>query len=69
MGGGGEEGLEQIAQIVAEQQAELQHLIKNLQKDLKDLNTVCGKSSANMTLEGGDNSSGSTSTLRADALK
>ena len=55
----------------------LQHLTKILQKDLRDLNVVFGKSSANMTLEegvgsvqeGGDNSWGSTSTLRASALK
>ena len=72
-----EEGLAQITQILAEQQAGLQHLTKILQKDLKDLNVVFGKSSANMTLEdgagsvqeGGDNSWGSTSMLRASALK
>jgi nuclear pore complex protein Nup54 len=72
-----EDGLAQIAQILAEQQAGLQHLTKILQKDLKDLNVVFGKSSANITLEegvgsmqeGGDNSWGSTSTLRASALK
>jgi len=72
-----EEGLAQIAQILAEQQAGLQHLTKILQKDLRDLNVVFGKSSANMTLEegvgsvqeSGDNSWGSTSTLRASALK
>jgi len=72
-----EEGLAQIAQILAEQQAGLQHLTKILQKDLRDLNVVFGKSSANLTLEegvgsvqeGGDNSWGSTSTLRASALK
>ena len=72
-----EEGLAHIAQILAEQQAGLQHLTKILQKDLKDLNVVFGKSSANMTLEegvgsvqeGGDNSWGSTSMLRASALK
>ena len=72
-----EEGLAQITQILAEQQAGLQHLTKILQKDLRDLNVVFGKSSANMTLEegagsvqeGGDNSWGSTSTLRASALK
>jgi nuclear pore complex protein Nup54 len=72
-----EEGLAQITQILAEQQAGLQHLTKILQKDLRDLNVVFGKSSANMTLEegagsvqeSGDNSWGSTSTLRASALK
>jgi nuclear pore complex protein Nup54 len=72
-----EEGLAQIAQILAEQQAGLQHLTKILQKDLKDLNVIFGKSSANLTLEkgvgsvqeGGDNSRGPTSTLRASALK
>ena len=66
-----EEGPVQIAQILVEQ------LTKILQKDLRDLNVVFGKSSANMTLEegvgsvlgGGDNSWGSTSTLRASALK
>ena len=47
-----EEGLAQIAQILAEQQAGLQHLAKILKKDLRDLNVVFGKSSANMTLEG-----------------
>jgi len=35
VGGGGEEGLEQIAQTLAEQEAELRHMIKILQKDLK----------------------------------
>ena len=72
-----EDGLAQIAQILSEQQAGLQHLTKILQKDLRDLNVVFGKSSANMTLEEGvgsvqegrDNSWGSTSTLRASALK
>ena len=72
-----EEGLAQITHILAEQQAGLQHLTKILQKDLRNLNVVLGKLSANMMLEegagsvqeGGDNSWGSTSTLRASALK
>ena len=38
----GLEQIEQIAQRLAEQQAELQHLMKILQKDLKDLNAVVG---------------------------
>jgi len=37
-----EEGLVQIAQILAEQQAGLQHMMKILQKDLKDLNVAGG---------------------------
>ncbi|KIM41314.1 hypothetical protein M413DRAFT_27686 [Hebeloma cylindrosporum] len=88
-GGGGEwavvdeDGLAQIAQILAEQQAGLQHLTKILQQDLRDLNVVFGRSDANnVTLEegsggggvgsvqeGGDNLWGSTRTLRASALK
>jgi nuclear pore complex protein Nup54 len=40
-----DEGLAQIAQILAEQQPGLQHLTKILQKDLKDLNVIFGKSS------------------------
>jgi len=66
---GGGEGLKQIAQILAERETELQHMMKILQKDMKDLNVVFGKSTENMTLEGGVNSWGSTSTLRAVALK
>ena len=60
---GGGEGLKQIAQILAERETELQHMMKILQKDMKDLNVVFGKSTANITLEGGVNSWGSTSTL------
>ena len=55
MDGGGEEGPKQIVQILAEREAELQHMMKILQKD--------------MTLEGGNNSWGLTTTLRAVALK
>jgi len=76
-----EDGLAQITQILAEQQAGLQHLTKILQKDLRDLNVIMGNSSANVTQEegaaavgsvvqeGGDNLWGSTSTLRASALR
>jgi nuclear pore complex protein Nup54 len=74
-----EDGLAQIAQILAEQQAGLQHLTKILQKDLRDLNVVVGNSSANVTQdeggggsvqEGGDNMWGSSSSmLRASALR
>jgi nuclear pore complex protein Nup54 len=39
-----EEGLAQIGQILAEQQAGLQHLTKILQRDLKDLAVIQGKS-------------------------
>jgi nuclear pore complex protein Nup54 len=42
------EGLAQLAQILAEQQAGLQHLTKILHKDLKDLNVIFKKSSANL---------------------
>ncbi|KAJ7058450.1 nucleoporin complex subunit 54-domain-containing protein [Mycena amicta] len=39
-----EDGLARIAQILSEQQAGLVHLTKILQKDLKDLSVVLGKS-------------------------
>ncbi|OAX39298.1 hypothetical protein K503DRAFT_689925 [Rhizopogon vinicolor AM-OR11-026] len=40
-----EEGLKQIAQILSNQQAGLQHLTKVLQKDLRDLDVIYGKES------------------------
>ncbi|KDR76984.1 hypothetical protein GALMADRAFT_246158 [Galerina marginata CBS 339.88] len=70
-----EDGLAQIAQILSEQQAGLQHLTKILQKDTKDLNVVLGNKNASGSAD--DNGSlqdygeslwGSTSTLRASAL-
>ncbi|KAF7290420.1 C2H2-type domain-containing protein [Mycena chlorophos] len=49
-----EEGLARIAQILSEQQAGLVHLTKILQKDLKDLAVVLGKSSVRPGEEGAD---------------
>lgn len=66
-----EEGLAQIAQILAEQQAGLQHLTKILQKDQKDLGVIMGTKSADDTYaqEGGEELWGSTSTMRASSLR
>ncbi|KAF8199453.1 nucleoporin complex subunit 54-domain-containing protein [Pholiota molesta] len=73
-----EEGLAQIAQILAEQQAGLQHLTRILQKDQKDLSMILGNASSTKDTSGDDlslptstdeNLWGSTSTLRASALR
>jgi len=63
-----EEGVAQIAQILAEQQAGLQHLTKILQKDMKDLNVILGKK-APREEDVGEALWDSTSTLRASALR
>ncbi|KAF9554978.1 hypothetical protein CPC08DRAFT_737499 [Agrocybe pediades] len=78
-----EEGLAQIAQILAEQQAGLQHLTKILQKGQKDLGVILGKRNlSSSSKDGGEEipgemlwgsttsaMGGSTSTLRASALR
>ena len=65
-----EDGLAQIAQILSDQQAGLQHLTKILQKDQKDLSIITGNRSAK---EGddipGEHLWGSTSTLRSSSLR
>lgn len=71
-----EDGLAQIAQILAEQQAGLQYLTKILQKDQKDLGVIFGTSNVGKDVDveefvmPADSSDwGSTSTLRASALR
>ncbi|PPQ90218.1 hypothetical protein CVT25_001662 [Psilocybe cyanescens] len=76
-----EDGLAQIAQILTEQQAGLQHLTKILQKDQRDLNVIMGNSSKNLSESTGEQAGGggsgglgeslwgSTSTLRASSLR
>ncbi|KAF9484037.1 hypothetical protein BDN70DRAFT_872935 [Pholiota conissans] len=72
-----EEGLAQIAQILAEQQTGLQHLTRLLQKDQKDLGVILGNAANTQDEEDGitlpidadDKRWGSTSTLRASALR
>ena len=68
-----EEGLAQVAQILAEQQAGLQHLTRILQKDLKDLGVIMGVKGASSAEDvheaGGENLWSSTSTLRASSLR
>ncbi|KAH7928348.1 hypothetical protein BV22DRAFT_1005127 [Leucogyrophana mollusca] len=61
-----EEGLKQIAQILADQQAGLQHLTKVLQRNLKDLAVVQGKSTEE---EDSETLYSSTSTLRASSFR
>ncbi|RDX52382.1 hypothetical protein OH76DRAFT_1344803 [Lentinus brumalis] len=60
-----EDGLAQIAQILAEEQAGLAHLTKLLQKDMKDLAVIQGSSSPE---EDPDSLMSSTATLRASTL-
>ncbi|RPD60662.1 hypothetical protein L227DRAFT_501697 [Lentinus tigrinus ALCF2SS1-6] len=60
-----EEGLAQIAQILAEEQAGLAHLTKLLQKDMKDLAVIQGSSPQE---EDPDSLMSSTTTLRASTL-
>ena len=68
-----EEGLAQIIQILAEQQAGLQHLTKILQKDQKDLAIILGKTGSAedeyLHEGGGESLWTSTSTLRASSLR
>ncbi|TFK52881.1 hypothetical protein OE88DRAFT_1312588 [Heliocybe sulcata] len=66
-----EDGLQQIAQILMEQQAGLEHLTRILQRDLKDLAVVQGASvkSEDETEQQTDLLLSSTSTLRASALR
>ncbi|KAH9474431.1 Nucleoporin nup44 [Psilocybe cubensis] len=72
-----EDGLAQIAQILTEQQAGLQHLTKILQKSQRDLNVIMGNSSKNTAESTNDETGaglgesiwGSTSMLRASALR
>ncbi|KAH7910901.1 nucleoporin complex subunit 54-domain-containing protein [Hygrophoropsis aurantiaca] len=61
-----EDGLKQIAQILADQQAGLQHLTKVLQGNLKDLAVVHGKNTEDEEME---TLYSSTSTLRASTLR
>ncbi|KZT26110.1 hypothetical protein NEOLEDRAFT_1155984 [Neolentinus lepideus HHB14362 ss-1] len=66
-----EDGLNQIAQILMEQQAGLEHLTRILQRDLKDLAVVqgVGVKSEDETEQQTDFLLSSTSTLRASALR
>jgi len=70
-----DEGLAQITQILAEQQAGLQYLTKTLQKNQKDLAIIMGSGSAGgdggyLANEGGENLWGSTNTsLRSSSLR
>ena len=70
-----DEGLAQIVQILAEQQAGLQHLTKVLLKDQQDLGVILGSKGSISTEDshlpegGGDSFWASTSTLRASSLR
>lgn len=63
-----EEGLKQIAQILADQHAGLEHLTKVLQRDLKDLHVITGNGTEGENLST-ENFYSSTSTLRTSTLR
>ncbi|KAI6041469.1 nucleoporin complex subunit 54-domain-containing protein [Pisolithus marmoratus] len=63
-----EEGLKQIAQILADQHAGLEHLTKVLQRDLKDLRVITGNGGEGENLNT-EKLYSSTSTLHASTLR
>ncbi|KAI6015133.1 nucleoporin complex subunit 54-domain-containing protein [Pisolithus orientalis] len=63
-----EDGLKQIAQILADQHAGLEHLTKVLQRGLKDLRVVTGKGTEGENLST-EKLSSSTSSLHASTLR
>ncbi|KAG6330896.1 hypothetical protein ID866_8196, partial [Astraeus odoratus] len=63
-----EDGLKQIAQILVDQQAGLEHLTKILQRDLKDLRVITGDGTEEEDLSS-EKLYSSTSTLHASTLR